>query len=355
MVLRCLVCGMENSATNFYCGQCGVKLHRSSAEAADRAPVQSERETETDARAKEEAERKRRTEIARWKEIDLESRGIFMPWNLTDPAADPARDAARGDTELSPVSEARASQLPDSRNEEAGEKRVEARIPVATSKSPAPPPAVAPQPRDPKPPDPQASDPEPSEEDSAERESESHPLRDIAIIALVAGVILASAEWRSIRDHALAYLHQAYLHPGAEQPVSQTAGRQPAGEAVVPAVAASGNTSAPVKQPSAAVRPGGRSIAGVPPAGAGASPAPGAAEMYQAAHADDPQLRAAWLWKAVRAGNPQATVELAKMYAEGDGVAQSCNQARVLLSAAAARGNAQAKLDLDQLHGCSQP
>jgi hypothetical protein len=327
---------MENSATNFYCGQCGAKLHRSSAEAADRAPVQSEGETETDAQAKEEAERKRRTEIARWKEIDLESRGIFMPWNLTDPAGDPARDAASDRTTVNPASETLASPPPDTRNEEAGDQRVEARTPVATSKSPAPAPAGIPEP----------PDPEPPEEDSAELETESHSLRDIAIIALVAGVILASAEWRSIRDHALVYLHK-----GAE-PVSQHEA-QPA----APPVAASESTSAPVKEPSAAVRPGGRSISGVPPAGAGASPAPGTAEMYQAAHAGDPRLRAAWLWKAVRAGNPQATVELAKMFEEGDGVAQSCDQARILLGAAAARGNAQAKLDLEQLKlgGCSEP
>ncbi|MGC2209589.1 MAG: SEL1-like repeat protein [Candidatus Korobacteraceae bacterium] len=162
---------------------------------------------------------------------------------------------------------------------------------------------------------------------------------------MVAVVILASAEWRSIRDHALVYLHQ-----GAE-PVSQHE-EQP----VVPPAVASDNTSAPVKEPSASGRPDERSSGG-PSAVVVAPPAPGAAEMYQAAHASDPRLRAAWLWKAVRAGNPQATVELAKMYQEGDGVAQSCDQARILLNAAAAKGNAQAKLDLEQLElrGCSEP
>jgi hypothetical protein len=329
MVLRCLTCGRENPATSFFCGRCGAKLYRSGAEGRERAPVQSDGETETDARAKEEAERKRRTEIARWKEIDLESRGIFMPWNLTDPAGDPARDAARGGTSVNPASEARASPPPDSRNEVAGDKRrVEAPIPVATIKPPIPAPA---------------KDAE-AQEDDGESETASHLLRDIAVAVLVGGVILASAEWRSIRDHALVYLHQ-----GAE-PVSQHEERP-----VVPPAAASENTSAPVKEPSASVRPDRSS--GVPAAVVGAPPAPGAVEMYQAAHASDPRLRAAWLWKAVRAGNPQATVELAKMYQEGDGVAQSCDQARILFSAAAAKGNAEAKLDLEQLklRGCSEP
>lgn len=331
MVLRCTTCGRENPATSSYCGQCGAKLYRSGAEGRERAPVRSEGEIETDARAKEEAERKRRTEIARWKEIDLESRGIFMPWNLTDPAGDPARDAARGRTSVNPASEVRASPPPpDSRNEVAGDKRrVEAQIPVAPSKSPVPAPAMDAE----------------AQEDDGESETATHSLRDIAIGALVVGVILASAEWRSIRDHALVYLHQ-----GAE-PVSQHE-EQP----VVPPAAASDNTSAPVKEPSASGHPDERS-SGVPSAVVGTPPAPGAAEMFQAAHASDPRLRAAWLWKAVRAGNSQATVELAKMYQEGDGVAQSCDQARILLNAAAAKGNAQAKLDLDQLklRGCSEP
>ena len=332
MALRCFTCGRENSATSLYCGQCGAKLHRSGAEVPDRASVRSGGEAETEARAKEEAERKRRTEIARWKEIDLESRGIFMPWNLTEPDGDPARDAARGRTTVNPASE-RASPPPDSRNEE-GDKRVEAQNSVATSKSPAPAPSVDAE----------------AHEDAEESEAESSFLRDIAIAALVAGVILASAEWRSIRDHALVYLHKQ------AEPVSEHAGQPVAPPVAPPGNTAHGNTTAPVKAPSASGRSDQRRISVVPSAGTGATTATGAAEMYQAAHANDPRLRAAWLWKAVRAGNPWATVELAKMYEEGDGVAQSCDQARILLNAAATKGNAQAKHDLEQLklRGCSE-
>ena len=83
--------------------------------------------------------------------------------------------------------------------------------------------------------------------------------------------------------------------------------------------------------------------------------APGADEMRRAANATDPQLRATWLWRAVGKGNPQAPVELARMYEQGSGVTQSCDQAQLLLRAAASRGNQQARLSLQQIRirgGC---
>jgi len=79
------------------------------------------------------------------------------------------------------------------------------------------------------------------------------------------------------------------------------------------------------------------------------SPPPGADEMNRAAHASDSEARAAWLWRAVGKGNPQAPVELARMYEQGNGVARSCDQAQVLLRSAAAKGNEQAKISLQQM------
>jgi TPR repeat protein len=78
--------------------------------------------------------------------------------------------------------------------------------------------------------------------------------------------------------------------------------------------------------------------------------------MNRAAHAGDAELRAVWLWRALGKGNLEAPVELARMYEQGDGVVQSCDQAQVLLRSAAAKGNEQAKLNLQQIHrrgGCS--
>jgi len=46
----------------------------------------------------------------------------------------------------------------------------------------------------------------------------------------------------------------------------------------------------------------------------------------------------AWLWKAVAKRNADATLRLSDLYLKGDGVPKNCDQARVLLDAAALRG-----------------
>ena len=48
------------------------------------------------------------------------------------------------------------------------------------------------------------------------------------------------------------------------------------------------------------------------------------------------------LWKAVAEGNTTAEIALAQLYLTGNGVPRSCEQARVLLSAASKKGNAEA-------------
>jgi hypothetical protein len=55
------------------------------------------------------------------------------------------------------------------------------------------------------------------------------------------------------------------------------------------------------------------------------------------------------LWTSVENGDTRAEVALAGRYVRGDGVPQSCAQARVLLEAAAKRGSAEAKHKLDDL------
>jgi hypothetical protein len=55
------------------------------------------------------------------------------------------------------------------------------------------------------------------------------------------------------------------------------------------------------------------------------------------------------LWTSVESGDTHAEVTLANRYTQGEGVPQSCAQARVLLEAAAKRGNLEAKQKLDEL------
>jgi TPR repeat protein len=47
---------------------------------------------------------------------------------------------------------------------------------------------------------------------------------------------------------------------------------------------------------------------------------------------------AKWLWKAIAKHNADATLLLSDLYLKGDGVPKNCDQARVLLDAAAVRG-----------------
>lgn len=61
-----------------------------------------------------------------------------------------------------------------------------------------------------------------------------------------------------------------------------------------------------------------------------------------------------WLWKAVGKQNTRAALLLADLYLRGDGVARSCDQARLLLQAAAEKGNRDAGQRLRGLesNGC---
>ena len=62
------------------------------------------------------------------------------------------------------------------------------------------------------------------------------------------------------------------------------------------------------------------------------------------------------LWVAVEKGNTSAEIDLAELFWQGRGVAKNCAQTRILLSAAARRGNAEARKRLDafQREGCSE-
>jgi PilZ domain len=60
------------------------------------------------------------------------------------------------------------------------------------------------------------------------------------------------------------------------------------------------------------------------------------------------------LWIAVEKGNSKAEVSLAELYRRGEGVARNCDQARILLTAAARKGNADAQRRLQKFlrEGC---
>ncbi len=76
----------------------------------------------------------------------------------------------------------------------------------------------------------------------------------------------------------------------------------------------------------------------------------GAEEMAKAKNASDAAATAAWLWKATAKGNPDAPVQLADMYINGQGVPRSCELALVLLKTAAEKENARARNRLASLY-----
>ena len=64
----------------------------------------------------------------------------------------------------------------------------------------------------------------------------------------------------------------------------------------------------------------------------------------------DASEAAKWLWKSVSKQNAAALVLLADLYERGDGVPKSCDQAEILLVAAARKGSVEAGQRLKNFH-----
>ncbi|MGH9710453.1 MAG: hypothetical protein ACRD37_07895, partial [Candidatus Acidiferrales bacterium] len=69
----------------------------------------------------------------------------------------------------------------------------------------------------------------------------------------------------------------------------------------------------------------------------------------------DPVEAAEWFWRSLEKGNTGAAIPLSDLYLQGKGVSQSCLQARILLTTASHKGNAEAIQKLLQLpENCEQ-
>lgn len=77
-------------------------------------------------------------------------------------------------------------------------------------------------------------------------------------------------------------------------------------------------------------------------------------KAQQLLHAGDTSEAVRLLWISVEKGNASAELTLAELYWHGKGVARNCDQTRILLSAAARKGNtdAQKLLHLFEREGC---
>lgn len=63
----------------------------------------------------------------------------------------------------------------------------------------------------------------------------------------------------------------------------------------------------------------------------------------------DPAEAAELFWRSLEKGNTAAAIPLADLYLQGKGVSRSCLQARILLTTASNKGNAEASQKLGQL------
>lgn len=99
----------------------------------------------------------------------------------------------------------------------------------------------------------------------------------------------------------------------------------------------------------------------LPPSPTGATTDSGQQEYQQAARILKDKMREAetpeavrLLWASVEKGNVNAELALAELYRKGQGVTKNCDQARILLSAAAQKGSGEARKQLGDLarEGC---
>jgi len=144
-------------------------------------------------------------------------------------------------------------------------------------------------------------------------------------------------------------------------PVAPSGSQTPASELPSSTPGTKSSTSATDQNSSAAPPAGSTSFS--LPASAAAAADNGQTEFKRAQQylngsggvAADPTEAAEWFWRSLEKGNTPAAIPLADLYLEGKGVSRSCLQARILLTAASHKGNAEAIEKLSQLpENCEQ-
>ena len=138
----------------------------------------------------------------------------------------------------------------------------------------------------------------------------------------------------------------------AEPPAKST----PQPQATKPAPAESVAKSTPPAKPSASGAAAPTRAASTdakapaPPVEADVSLSGGSFELQKGIAAGPTELGRMWLWKAMGKGNGEAPVLLADMYAQGQGVPKDCEQAMLLLNAAAKKANPRARSKLGSMY-----
>ena len=204
---------------------------------------------------------------------------------------------------------------------------------------------------------------------SRELQDSSRPRRNpVATVAVVVCVVALSVLLYGYRDVVGQYLislgqkmspppQTTSTQPAAVQPPAQSTNAKPASDSPQALTTASAQETPRQSAP----EPGSASAAS-PVSAPTVSKSDVAAPNKPVAEAQfvdvprnlSPGEQARSLWSAVAQGNTSAEVALAKLYLIGGGVTKNCDQAKVLLQAAAKKGNGEAIDKLSQLQnqGC---
>jgi hypothetical protein len=198
-----------------------------------------------------------------------------------------------------------------------------------------------------------------------------------ALVMLIAALVLMA--YRGTQDWLGKSHPLPQPAPSDSQPAAQPAAAQPAAKSDVPPPVADNNHAAtPAEgkdEPQQESRPG-TAPAPAPLAATRNAPSPvsnpssssagsqgnGSEELQVAerylngtdGRARDSREAARWLWQAVGKQNATATLLLSDLYIKGDGVPKNCDQARLLLDAAARKGapGAGTRIRYFQAFGC---
>jgi hypothetical protein len=205
------------------------------------------------------------------------------------------------------------------------------------------------------------------------REPEPVPYRYRAYIGIVLSILLVGLvylAWRHGNSSTGSSTQSAPLPAmPAEQPTSPSSA-EPAAKQSIPPAPAPAPPAAQILRPQA--KPP-KPHAALPRKAVPAAPLPATSSNVPAAQSGNAELlvaqkflkggagttrdskeAATWLWKAVSKQNLAAALLLSDLYLKGDGVPKSCDQARLLLIAAARKGEAAAAERLRNLQsfGC---
>jgi hypothetical protein len=204
---------------------------------------------------------------------------------------------------------------------------------------------------------------------SRELQERSRPRRNpVATVAVAVCVVALGVLLYGYRDFVGQYLislgqkmspaqQTTPTQPTAVQPSAQSPSAKPASDSSPALTTAniqetprestpqpgSGNSTPPISNPN-----GAKTEVAAP------NKSPAETQFVDVPRNLSPDEQARSLWSAVAQGNTSAEVALAKLYLIGGGVTKNCDQARVLLQAAAKKGNGEAidKLSQLQSQGC---